>query len=103
MLKLGRAQAAAMLAALVRGIPVVEYTPAEVKKSVTGNGGATKEQVGYMVRAILALHAKDDPMTLDASDALAVSLCHAHRLRGADTGRWTGWEQFVRANPDRIR
>lgn len=102
MLKLGRAQAAAVLAALLRDIPVVEYTPAEVKKSVTGNGSATKEQVGYMVRAILDLDDADDPMTLDASDALAVSLCHAHRLRGTSGGRYSGWDQFIRANPDRV-
>jgi crossover junction endodeoxyribonuclease RuvC len=103
MLKLGRAQAAAMLAALVRDIPVVEYTPAEVKKSVTGNGAATKEQVGYMVRAILELEGGDDPMALDASDALAVSLCHAHRLRSSGAGHSSGWKQFVRENPGRVR
>lgn len=103
MLKLGRAQAAAMLAALVRDVPVVEYTPAEVKKSVTGNGSATKEQVGYMVRAILEIEDGEAKLTSDASDALAVSLCHAHRLRGSESGGYTGWEQFVRANPDRVR
>lgn len=103
MLKLGRAQAAAMLASLVRDVPVVEYTPAEVKKSVTGNGAASKEQVGYMVRAILEIETTDDPMALDASDALAVSLCHAHRMRSGEKGRSTGWAQFVRDNPDRVR
>ena len=102
MLKLGRAQASAMLAALVRDIPVVEYTPAEVKKSVTGNGAATKEQVGYMVRAILEMERTEDPMALDASDALAVSLCHAHRLREGDGSRTRDWAQFVRENPDRV-
>lgn len=100
MLKLGRAQAAAMMALLNRQVPITEYAPKEVKKSVTGRGNATKEQVWYMVRAILAI---DDPVMLDASDALAVSLCHAHRLSRAGSSEKHGsWDAFLRANPDRI-
>ena len=79
MLKLGRAQAAAMLAVLNRQIPVTQYTPKEVKKSVTGNGRAPKEQVRSMVERLLG------PQTLppgdDLSDALAVALCHAASSR----------------------
>ncbi len=102
MLKLGRAQAAAMLAALGREIPVVEYTPTAVKKAVTGSGRASKEQVRFMVSAVLSL--KDDPsaIPLDASDALAVSLCHAHRGGGVAAGGYSGWEQFVKKNPGRV-
>ena len=103
MLKLGRAQAAAILAALNRDIPVVQYTPKEVKKSVTGNGAASKQQVWYMVRSILSITDEADKMGLDASDALAVVLCHAHRgtvpKQSASGG---GWEGFVRDNPERI-
>lgn len=101
MLKLGRAQAAAMLPALSRQVPVVEYTPKEVKKSVTGNGNATKNQVWFMVREMLGLR---EDRGLDAADALAVGLCHAHRL-GPDTGRKgaKSWAAFVRDHPDRIR
>ncbi len=101
MLKLGRAQAAAMLGALNRGIPVTEYTPAVVKKSVTGNGNASKQQVAYMVRSMLAV---DDAaeMGLDASDALAVGLCHVHRLHRGAAEQHTSWGSFVRANPNRV-
>jgi crossover junction endodeoxyribonuclease RuvC len=104
MLKLGRAQAAAMLPLLNRGLPVTEYTPKEVKKAVTGNGNASKKQVWYMVRSILTITPDDPELGLDASDALAVALCHAHRHTGAgDAGpHYSGWSSFVRANPDRL-
>lgn len=100
MLKLGRAQAAAMLAVLSRGLPVTEYTPAEVKQAVTGNGNATKEQVRYMVRTLLDLG--QDVLGLDASDALAVGLCHQHRRTQQTTTSHKNWASFVQANPGRI-
>ena len=99
MLKLGRAQAAAALAALNRDIPVTEYTPKEVKKSVTGNGNASKEQLWFMVQHLLEL---DEDRGLDASDALAVALCHAHRIARGAGGSFKDWSSFVRANPDRV-
>ena len=101
MLKLGRAQAAAMLAAMHREVPIVEYTPKEVKKAVTGNGNATKEQVWFMVKKILSI---DEDRGHDASDALAVGLCHSNRRppQGRPGGSHTSWAAFVRANPDRI-
>lgn len=102
MLKLGRAQAAAILAALNRGLPVAQYTPKEVKKSVTGNGGAAKVQVRYMVCAILSLD-RNANMPLDSSDALAIGLCHARRRNETTTGLSKTWEAFVRENPDRVR
>ncbi len=102
MLKLGRAQAAAMLVALNRQIPVTQYTPTEIKKSVTGNGGASKEQVAYMVRTLLHVGA-DEAMGLDASDALAVALCHAHRRAQGSTSQHKNWSAFVRDNPGRLR
>ncbi|HLE57338.1 MAG TPA: crossover junction endodeoxyribonuclease RuvC [Rhodothermia bacterium] len=100
MLKLGRAQAAAMLAVLNRQIPVVEYTPKAVKKSVTGNGNATKSQVWYMVKKLLEI---DEDRGLDAADALAVGLCHAHRLEAGEKGAAKSWAAFVRDNPGRVR
>jgi crossover junction endodeoxyribonuclease RuvC len=100
MLKLGRAQAAAMLAVLNRQIPVVEYTPKAVKKSVTGNGNATKSQVWYMVKKLLEI---DEDRGLDAADALAVGLCHAHRLEAGEKGAVKSWAAFVRNNPGRVR
>jgi len=103
MLKLGRAQAAAMLAVLNRQIPVTEYTPKQVKKSVTGNGNASKEQVWYMVRAMLTITDDDPKLGLDASDALAVALCHAHRQQpGAPKQQHSDWASFIRANPGRV-
>ncbi len=101
MLKLGRAQAAAMLALLNREVPVTEYAPKEVKKSVTGNGNASKRQVRYMVTSILSIDEAETP-ALDASDALAVGLCHAHRLKSGREPHHKGWAAFVEANPDRL-
>lgn len=73
-LALGQAQAAALLAAAWRGLPVVEYTPREVKQSVTGDGGAEKIAVADALRLQLGLAAA--PAPLDAADALAVAFCH---------------------------
>ena len=72
------------MAAVQRGVPVAEYSPREVKLSVTGTGGATKEQVGYMVRRLLALRGA---LPVDAADALAVALCHLHRVRLSEPAR----------------
>jgi crossover junction endodeoxyribonuclease RuvC len=102
MLKLGRAQAAAMLAGLNAGLSVAQYTPKEVKKSVTGNGNASKKQVQYMVESILDLGDEDQALTHDASDALAIALCHGGRQAHGDTQSYTGWESFVASNPDRV-
>jgi crossover junction endodeoxyribonuclease RuvC len=101
MLKLGRAQAATMLVLLNRDVPVNEYTPKEVKKSVTGGGNATKQQVQYMVCSMLGLEASE--LSYDASDALAVALCHAHRGSAqAGAEQHEDWAAFAEANPDRI-
>ena len=75
--KLGQAQGVLSLAVRKAGLSVVRYTPAEVKKAVVGNGQATKEQVQFMVAKLLLLSKVPSP--LDASDALAVALCHGHR------------------------
>lgn len=101
MLKLGRAQAAASLAALTRDIPVSEYTPKEVKKAVTGNGNASKEQIWLMIKQLLDL--KED-RGRDASDALAVAVCHAQRkILPSRAGRGaSSWKAFLRTNPGRI-
>jgi len=103
MLKLGRAQATAMMAALNHEIPVTEYTPKEIKKAVTGNGNASKEQVRYMIETMLDMP-KESSITMDASDALAVAMCHVHR-GGGTSSRAThkNWAAFIKENPDRIR
>jgi len=100
MLKLGRAQAAAMMAALNHDLPVAQYTPKEVKKSVTGNGNASKKQVRFMVQSILS--ADDADFTHDAGDALAIALCHGNRDAHDEGQSYTGWASFVDANPDRV-
>lgn len=103
MLKLGRAQAAAMLAALHREVPVVQYTPAEVKKGVTGHGNAPKARVARMVCALLDLPGLEHH---DAADALATALCHAHRVHPkarAGGGPFRDWKAFVAAHPERVR
>lgn len=100
MLKLGRAQAAAMMAALNRDLPVAQYTPKEVKKSVTGNGNASKKQIRFMVQSILSRG--DTEFTHDTADALAIALCHGNRDAHGDTDSYTGWASFVEANPDRV-
>ncbi|MFO8098060.1 MAG: crossover junction endodeoxyribonuclease RuvC [Salinibacter sp.] len=100
MLKLGRAQAAAMMAALNEGLSVAQYTPKEIKKSVTGNGNASKKQVRFMVASILSVDA--DALTHDAADALATALCHGNRDGRGDTGSYSGWASFVDDNPDRV-
>ena len=90
------------MAVLNRYVPVTEYTPKEVKKSVTGRGNASKQQVWYMVRAILEVGEDAEEMLLDASDALAVGLCHAHRLAHGASTKHRSWESFLRANPGRV-
>ena len=75
-LKLGHARGVAMLAAVEAGLPVFEYTPAEVKRAVAGYGRAEKQQVQQMVKLILGLAVPPSPH--DAADALAVALCHVH-------------------------
>jgi len=77
-LQLGQARAAAILAALNAGRTVKIYSPREIKQALTGSGSAAKEQVQYMVRQLLDIHQLDLP--LDASDALAIALCHSHRV-----------------------
>ncbi|MES3630038.1 MAG: crossover junction endodeoxyribonuclease RuvC [Longimonas sp.] len=103
MLKLGRAQAAAMMAGLNHDLDVVQYTPKEVKKSVTGNGNASKQQVRYMIHAILEMNGAAADISLDASDALAIALCHTNRRSHGATEQYSGWGSFVDANPDRVQ
>jgi len=75
-LKLGCIRGVAILPIVKARVPVYEYAPRLVKKAVTGSGAAEKEQVRRMVRLLLGLGAA--PLVLDASDALAVAICHAH-------------------------
>ncbi len=100
MLKLGRAQGVAMSAALFREVPITEYAPKKVKQSVTGKGNASKEQVAAMLMTLLKF--KESPKLLDATDALAVALCH-HFQAGSTTSKTKSWTAFLKKNPDRIK
>jgi crossover junction endodeoxyribonuclease RuvC len=75
-LKLGMARAAVLIASSRKDIPVFEYSPTRAKKAVTGQGSASKEQVQRMVQLLLKLASPPTPE--DASDALALAICHAH-------------------------
>jgi crossover junction endodeoxyribonuclease RuvC len=100
MLKLGRAQGVAMSAALYRDIPIIEYAPKKVKQSVTGNGNASKEQVAKMLMTLLTI--KELPKLLDATDALAVAVCH-HFQKGASKRSSGSWESFLKEHPERAK
>ncbi len=100
MLKLGRAQGVAMSAALYREVPITEYSPKKVKQSVTGNGNASKEQVAKMLMQIFSI--KELPKLLDATDALAVAVCH-HYQKGAVKNKSSSWGAFLKENPGRVR
>jgi len=80
-LRLGHARGVALLAASAAGVPIVEYTPAEIKRAVVGFGRAEKPQVGQMVKTLLGLPAAPSPH--DAADAVAVAICHIHSSTGA--------------------
>ncbi|HJC27558.1 MAG TPA: crossover junction endodeoxyribonuclease RuvC [Candidatus Alistipes stercoravium] len=119
MLKLGRAQGVAMAAALSRGLPVSEYAPMRIKQAITGRGSAAKEQVASIVCRILTVDRP--PRRLDATDGMAVALCHyfttgsplnaalgEERVKGlgggkkaASKGGSQSWEQFLKKHPDR--
>lgn len=103
MLKLGRAQGVAISAALTRQIPVFEYAPRKVKMAITGRGDASKEQVKMLVEKTLKTTL--DIKFLDASDALAIALCHFYQLTSplTDTSASTNWKAFVEAHPQRVK
>ena len=103
MLKLGRAQGVAIAAALHRDIPVFEYSPRRIKQSITGKGGASKEQVAGMLYRLLNIDGVPD--NLDITDALAVALCHHYQGAGKTYGgdkNYSGWKAFISDNPGRV-
>ena len=117
MLKLGRAQGVAMAAALSRNREVFEYAPTRIKQAITGSGAASKEQVAAIVKRILKLDYI--PRRLDATDGMAVAMCHYYtartpisnamgeaRVKGLGGGKKaakgsSSWEAFLKKNPER--
>lgn len=103
MLKLGRAQGAAIAAAVQKEIPIFEYAPRSVKLSVTGVGAASKEQVAHMAQKILDICIPQQ--YLDATDALAIALCHYYSGSKISTksSKCNSWEEFVKNNPKKVK
>lgn len=103
MLKLGRAQGIAMAAALSRNISVTEYAPRKIKQSITGKGTASKEQVAAMLQRLLNF--KETPEFLDATDGLAVAVCHSFQRINTSTNSksYSGWDAFAKDNKNRIK
>lgn len=102
MLKLGRAQGVAIAAALYRDIPMTEYSPRRIKQSITGSGSASKEQVAAMIQRLVKL--SETPETLDATDALAVAICHYLQRAKPDSNSSgsNSWSAFVKNNASRV-
>ena len=111
MLKLGRAQGVAIAVAMSNSVDVSEYSPKKVKQSITGNGNATKEQIWKMLNNIMRL--KNTIKYFDASDALAVAVCHHFNGHGIPLPKSTpkkksskksnsSWAAFVQQHPERV-
>jgi len=102
MLKLGRAQGVAMAAALNLDVPIFEYSPRKIKQSITGKGNASKEQVAAMLTTLLSI--QDPPKYMDATDGLAVAVCHYfQRKPSAEGDQYGSWKSFISKNPDKIK
>ena len=104
MLKLGRAQGVAIVAALCRDIPVTEYAPLKIKMAITGNGQASKEQVADMLQRILQFSKEEMPVFMDATDGLAAAYCHFLQMgRPTIEKGYHGWKDFIAKNPDKVK
>lgn len=113
MLKLGRAQGVAIAAAMMHGLQAVEYAPRKIKQSVTGRGNASKEQVWEILQHTLKF--EEDVRFMDATDAVAVALCHHYQSKipvpdmpvnknlVKKSGKTADWASFIAANPGRIK
>lgn len=97
--KLSHARGAAVVVTALAELPMFEYSPREVKKSVTGMGNASKEQVQFMVKKLLNID--ETPEFFDATDALAIAICHASKSM-APAGRSSSWTEFIKNNPERV-
>lgn len=103
MLKLGRAQGVAIAAAMQTDLEICEYSPKKIKQSITGNGNADKEQVMKMLQTMLKF--KETPKHYDATDALAVAVCHhfqQNSILNSGSGKAKDWKDFLAKNPTRL-
>lgn len=101
MLKLGRSMGAAMVAISVHDVPLTEYSPRSIKKAVTGNGNASKEQVSRMLPHIV--EGTMNTRFADSSDALGVAYCHylQQNSKGLGGKKYNDWSSYLKDNPDR--
>jgi crossover junction endodeoxyribonuclease RuvC len=99
LIKLTMARSAALLAIVNNGLTVSEYSAKEVKRSVTGRGSASKEQVSFMIRVLLDI--KEDINFFDTTDALAIAVCHSNNCNNV-LKNVKSWKQFIKDNPDKI-
>ena len=98
-LKIGYARGVSMLVAIHHDLAIKEYSPREIKKSVVGNGAASKDQVQYMIKKLLAI--RKTKIKYDESDALAVAICHAFK-NNSFSKKSRNWKEFIKENPDRV-
>ena len=104
MLKLGRAQGVAIAAAIERDIPIHEYAPLKIKMAITGNGGASKEQVAGMLRRLLNLNEEEMPHFMDATDALGAAYCHFMQMnRPESQANYRSWKDFAQRNQNKVK
>ena len=103
-LKLGQVRGVIMVASMNSGVDVFEYSPREIKKSVTGNGSSNKYTVQTYIKNILSI--KVNKILNDSSDALAISLCHHYngnnKVIYSAKAKKTNWKEFIEKNPDKI-
>jgi crossover junction endodeoxyribonuclease RuvC len=103
MLKLGRAQGAAITAALSRSIPIYEYAPRKIKSAITGQGNASKEKVANYLVSMLKISVM--PESLDATDGLAAAVCHYYQKSNpiAKSGSIKNWNDYIKKNPGKVK
>lgn len=104
MLKLGRAQGVAIAAAISRQVPIHEYAPLKIKMAITGNGGASKEQVADMLKRMLNISSTDMPLFMDATDALGAAFCHfIQRNSPVREKKFSSWADYINKNPGKVK
>ena len=103
-LKLGRAQGVAIAAAIRHDVPIHEYAPMKIKMAITGNGGASKEQVAGMLKRLLDINDRDMPTFMDATDALGAAYCHfMQQGRPVSDVHYGSWKDFAARNSERVK
>ncbi len=101
-IKMGRTQGVCMAAAIANQVPIFDYAPRKVKQAVTGKGNASKEMVAGVLQNIFKTPLNDH--FLDATDALAVAVCHAYQTTIPIIGKsQSSWKNFIEQNPHKIK